>query len=95
MISCDLSTKIWLLPEDLLSKSVRHASTSHCFELRNEIRIHFIVQVLILAIASRKTENLLAVSGSTGAGGLVAPLPCTSYFSKLTSYSFVRPEGPK
>ena len=26
---------------------------------------------------------ILAVRGDTGAGGLVAPLPCTAYFSKL------------
>ena len=26
----------------------------------------------------------LAVRGDSGAGGLVAPLPCTAYFGKLT-----------
>ena len=34
-----------------------------------------------------KTENKrwfkLAVRGDSGAGGLVAPLPCTAYFGKL------------
>ena len=36
---------------------------------------------------SGKTENKLgfklAVRGDSGAGGLVAPLPCTAYFGKL------------
>ena len=36
---------------------------------------------------SGKIENSvgfkLAVPGNTGAGGLVAPLPCTAYFGKL------------
>ena len=30
----------------------------------------------------------LAVRGDTGAGGLVAPLPCTTYFGKLTVLLF-------
>ena len=31
----------------------------------------------------------LAVSGDTGAGGLVAPLPCTEYFGKLATMYIV------
>ena len=38
-------------------------------------------------VYSGKTENKrwfkLAVRGDSGAGGLVAPLPCTAYFGKL------------
>ena len=38
-------------------------------------------------VCSGKTENKrwfkLAVRGDSGAGGLVAPLPCTAYFGKL------------
>ena len=30
-------------------------------------------------------SSKLAVSGDTGAGGLVAPLPCTAYFGKLAT----------
>ena len=31
----------------------------------------------------RSVRIKLAVRGDTGAGGLVAPLPCTTYFGKL------------
>ena len=37
-------------------------------------------------IAARQRTSIgfkLAVRGDTGAGGLVAPLPCSAYFSKL------------
>ena len=30
----------------------------------------------------------LAVHGDTGAGGLLAPLPCTEYFGKLASCNY-------
>ena len=40
-----------------------------------------------IQLHSGKTENKrwfkLAVRGDSGAGGLVAPLPCTAYFGKL------------
>ena len=43
-------------------------------------------------VYSGKTENKrgfkLAVRGDSEAGGLVAPLPCTAYFSKLAGCSF-------
>ena len=37
------------------------------------------------AVARQRTSVRfkLAVSGDSGAGGLVAPLPCTAYFGKL------------
>ena len=37
-------------------------------------------------IVARQRTNIglkLAVHGDSGAGGLVAPLPCTAYFGKL------------
>ena len=37
VMSCDLSTEVWLLKEDLLSKSFKHMYLCHSFELRNEI----------------------------------------------------------
>ena len=34
-------------------------------------------------MVSSKLAVVYAVRGDTGAGGLVAPLPCTAYFGKL------------
>ena len=34
-------------------------------------------------VAKQRECFKLAVRGDTGAGGLVAPLPCTAYFGKL------------
>ena len=42
-------------------------STVHCHETRQRTSVYF----------------KLAVPGGTGAGGLLAPLPCTAYFGKL------------
>ena len=40
----------------------------------------------LYSIVARQRASVgfkLAVRGDTGAGGLVAPLPCTAYFGKL------------
>ena len=42
-------------------------------------------------IVARQRTNIgfkLAVRGDSGAGGLVAPLPCTAYFGKLAILLF-------
>ena len=40
-------------------------------------------QYNIVARQRTRVSFKLAVRGDTGAGGLVAPLPCTAYFGKL------------